>query len=419
MIAFHFPPCRGSSGLQRTLAFCKFLPKYGWNPLVLTVSAKAYSDVSDDQVSDVSPEVPVRRALALDTAKHLSFRGRYAGWMALPDRWVSWIPSALLQGLRLVRRYRPQVIWSTYPIATAHLIAYLLHKLTGIPWVADFRDPMIEINTQTGRRAPADPSIFRARSWVERLTARNSSRCVFVSHGALRIYVNRYRELPSSRTSLIPNGYDEEAFQDAERASPRRKSDSQQCLLLHSGTLYPTPDRDPTAFFMALGKLRASGTISPPTFKVILRATGYDAHYSEQIQRHGLDDIVLLKPAIPYREALAEMLNADGLLLFQGYTSNPAIPAKLYEYLRAQRPIYAMVDPNGDTAQALRSIGVGKIVPLVSEEQIASGLIEFLGELCNGRRHIANSDQIRDLSREATTRDLAHTLEVVASRALR
>lgn len=413
MVAFHFPPCRGSSGLQRALCFTRFLPAHGWNPIVLTAHPRAYTDVSDDQMQDVPSNVPVKRVSALDASRHLAFKGRYWSWTALPDRWLSWFFSALPAGLALVRRYRPKVIWSTYPIATAHLIGMALHRLTGIPWVADFRDPMIENNPVTGRRAPSDPRLYRSRSWVERHTIRHCARAVFVAPGAQRIYTERYASLSGSRCSLIANGYDEEAFRAAEQLSRKRPERSERLVLLHSGELYPTPDRDPGAFLGALSSLRAAGKISPANLKVVLRASAYDDEYRDRIRKSALEDLVYLEPAIRYREALAEMLEADGLLLFQGYTSNPAIPAKFYEYLRTGRPIFAMVDSEGDTAAALRAVGVGKIVPLVSKEQIACGLMEFLGALRNGSEPTSCSADFRAHSREAKAQQLAQVFESV------
>src|SRR5262245_46074308 len=132
MIAFHYPPLRGSSGIQRTLKFSRYLPAYGWQPLILTASSKAYAQVRYELLKCIPEKVLVQRAFALDTARHLAFRGAYLSWMALPDRWVSWWLGGVLAGLRLVRTYRPAILWSTYPIATAHLIGLTLHKLTGI-----------------------------------------------------------------------------------------------------------------------------------------------------------------------------------------------------------------------------------------------------------------------------------------------
>src|SRR5262245_14173538 len=98
MIAYHFPPLAGSSGIQRTLRFVQHLPSFGWDPCVLTAAPLAYERTSNDLLSDVPPNVPLKRAFALDTARHLSIGGRYPGFLALPDRWMTWRFDAVRQG---------------------------------------------------------------------------------------------------------------------------------------------------------------------------------------------------------------------------------------------------------------------------------------------------------------------------------
>jgi hypothetical protein len=101
MVAFHFPPCRGSSGLQRSLAFSRCLLSHRWTPVVISAHPAAYPEKGDDQLHDIPPGVRVYRPLALDTARHIAIRGRYFSWMALPDRWMSWAVFAIPVGLYL------------------------------------------------------------------------------------------------------------------------------------------------------------------------------------------------------------------------------------------------------------------------------------------------------------------------------
>jgi len=144
MIAYHFPPLHGSSGMQRTLRFARYLPDHGWEPIILAPSPRAYEQIDSGQLADIPQQVRIHRAFALDTARHLKVMGRYPRVLALPDRWVSWWLGAVPAGWYLIKKYKPDVIWSTYPIATAHLIGLTLQRLTGIPWMADFRDPMVQ-----------------------------------------------------------------------------------------------------------------------------------------------------------------------------------------------------------------------------------------------------------------------------------
>jgi glycosyltransferase involved in cell wall biosynthesis len=225
------------------------------------------------------------------------------------------------------------------------------------------------------------------------------------------MYADRYPKVPRTRWALIANGYDEESFSAAEQIVAERTKRQSSEVLVHSGTLYPSPDRDPSAFLVALTLLRQAGKIGPEKLKIVFRATGFDGYYRRLIDRYGLGDLVFLEPALPYREALAEMLSVTGLLLFQGHDSNPAVPAKLYEYIRAKRPIFAMVAPEGDTATTLEAFGVGKLVPLTNAEEIATGLLEFLQDIRDERSPIASFATINSQSRMFRTRELATLFE--------
>jgi glycosyltransferase involved in cell wall biosynthesis len=334
--------------------------------------------------------------------------GRYLGFSALPDRWVSWWPSAVWASLRLVRKYRPKAIWSTYPIATAHLIGWSVQRLTGLPWVADFRDSMTE------DEYPRDLRQRRVYRWLERKTVEACAKAVFTTPGAVRMYRERYPEVPSGRFALLPNGFDEENFVDAESLPPRR--DGGPLVLLHSGALYPS-ERDPRRFYGAVASLLREGRVDSRALRIVLRATGHDAHHRRLIEEAGIGEIVRLEPPLPYREALREMLDADGLLVFQARNCNHQVPAKIYEYMRARRPILALTDPAGDTAATLRSAGLDWIAPLDDEQAIEATLPEFVGAVREGRAAIASEAEVARHSRRARSGQLAAILDEIASTA--
>jgi glycosyltransferase involved in cell wall biosynthesis len=410
MVAFHFPPLRGSSGIQRTLKFAQYLLGFGWNPVVLTAHPRAFANAGDDQLGEIPDAVPVHRAFALDTSRHLAIRGRYPGMLALPDRWASWCLGAVPAGLRLAWRYRPDVIWSTFPIASAHLIGLCLHRLTGIPWVADLRDPM------TDEGYPSNPLTRRVYRWIERQTVSHCSVAVCTTPGAIRTYLARFPELPPERFALIENGYDEENF--AQAAVAEAAPAAGPFVLVHSGVIYPS-ERDPVPLFAALAALQAQGTLSPANFRLVLRATGHDAYLAELIREHGIAPLVTLAPHLPYREALAEMLNADGLLILQASNCNHQIPAKLYEYLRARRPILALTDPAGDTAATLRDAGIDTIAPLDATDAILQAIARFVPLALAGRAPLASSEVVAANSRRARSAQLARILDQVARSASR
>src|SRR5256885_3270780 len=130
IIAYHFPPCIGSSGLLRSEKFARYLPEFGWVPIVLTLHPRAYESVDYRTLAGIPKGLVVLRAFAVDARRHLSFRGWYADFLALPDRWASWVFGAVPAGLLAIRKHQVKAIFSTFPISSAVLIGFLLHRLT-------------------------------------------------------------------------------------------------------------------------------------------------------------------------------------------------------------------------------------------------------------------------------------------------
>jgi hypothetical protein len=404
MVAFHFPPAAMGSGHLRTLGFARHLPALGWTPVVLSASANAYPRVDPTGLAMVPPGCCVHRAFALDTRRHLGLRGKYPSFLAVPDRWATWWFAAVWRGLRLARDIRVDAIWSTYPVMTAHAIANTLSKRTGLPWIADFRDPVATSVSAINARAR------RAQKQLERHVVRHAARTVLTTPSAMHDYAERYPDAAREhRLAVIPNGYEESAFlgltpdmAGRSRAAPLR--------LVHAGSLY-ADGRDPVPFMTALTHLKDSGVISTDSIRVVLRASGFDAIYRHHIARLGLTGIVSMAPQIPNPEALREQAEADGLLLFQGACFNHQIPAKVYDYLRVGRPIFALLDERGDTAALLRRTGGAMLAPIEDVESIQDRLTQFLRLLRSRNTLKRNAEVIRGLSRAEGARQLVGLLD--------
>lgn len=405
MIAFHFPPAAMGSGHLRTLGFARYLPSAGWEPVILSARALAYPRTARIAAGTIPEGCKVHRALALDASRHLAIAGKYPGFLAQPDRWASWWPAAVATGLRLIRRHNVKAIWSTYPIMTAHCIARTLSGITGLPWVADFRDPV-----SSSVEAVNPYSVASQQRWECRVL-QDATRVVFTTPGALRTYAKRYPAAHAEgRLAVIENGYDEAAF----TALPTPPSQAGRPLVLvHSGLLY-ADGRDPTPFFAALARLRAAGTLGAADIHVVLRASGSEAAYAREIDRLGIGEMVTLAPAFSNREALEEQARADALLLFQGSRFDHQIPAKLYEYLRIGRPIFALVGERGDTAAILRSMASAELVPIDDVDAIATRLGAFLRALRAGQAPVASIATIAGYARSAGAARLAGMLGSVA-----
>lgn len=404
MIAFHFPPLRGSSGIQRTLRFVQHLPKYGWESLVLSAHPRAYDDTSVDQLGEIPAATVVRRATAFNAARHFSLSGRYPNWLALPDRWSSWILGAVPAGLAMIHKYRPDLIWSTYPIASAHVIGGHLARISGLPWIADFRDPMAQVGY------PSEAAQWRAFKRIEERALHRADRSVFTTPGAARFYAKRYPEVEATRIAVIENGYDEETFARVEEGFRKTPRHGRKVVLLHSGIIYPS-ERDPRALFSALAALKARGALNSENFVLRLRASGYDAMWAAQAHELGISDLIEISAPLGYREALLEMLDTDSLLVLQASNCNEQIPAKLYEYLRAGRPILALTDPEGDTAAVLRSAGLTSMARLDDQHAIETTLVAFLERVRNDSEPKAEPTVVASSSREGRAAQLARVMD--------
>lgn len=402
MIAFHFPPIQGSSGIQRTLGFARHLPEFGWQPIVLTAHPRAYPSTTNDLADRLPPDLQVIRAQAWDASRHFAIRGRYPAALARPDRWLSWWFGAVPAGLAAIRRLRPNALWSTYPIATAHHIGATLQAHSGLPWVADFRDPMAQDDY------PPDPVTRRHYADLDQRTVTQASRTFLTTPTAVADYRRRYPQ-HAHRIDLLENAFDDAAFRQAETSheadagplAPGRRT------LLHSGIVYPS-ERDPSQLFEALAHLQRTQPQVYEALQIRFRAPVHDRLLEDLARQHGVRQAVQILPALGYRDALAEMRRADGLLILQASNCNAQIPAKLYEYFRAQRPIIALTDPAGDTAACCRAAGIDTDAPLDDAIAIANRLTQFV----NGTLppSIAPAATIAQASRRARAQQLAAAL---------
>jgi glycosyltransferase involved in cell wall biosynthesis len=410
LIAYHFPPVQGSSGVQRTLRFAQHLPKYGWRPIVLSIDTRAYESTAQVVGNEAPAGLEVHRAFGFNTATQLSIFGRYPATLALPDRWATWRYWAVPNGMRIIREQRVDALWSTFPISTAHLIGLQLARKSRLPWLAEFRDPMWQSDW------PPEPRANRAWQALEREIFATAQRAIFVAPGAIEMYAERFPQIERRKFALVENGYDEETFRraaGAEQATPTATlgaAEDRPITLLHSGIIYSS-ERDPTQFFAAIAELKAQGAVSAKSLRIVLRASGTETNFRAELERLGISDIVQLQPSVDYVSALREMLTVDGLLILQAANCNAQVPAKLYEYLRADRPILALTDPKGDTARTLDAAGAGLVARLDSVADIREALPRFIRQIRSGDWRRASRETVAGYSREAQAAKLAALLD--------
>jgi len=184
------------------------------------------------------------------------------------------------------------------------------------------------------------------------------------------------------------------------------------------GLLYPI-ERDPKAFFRAVSQLLKEGKLDPTRVRIELRASGYEYAYQPMIRAEGIESIVHLLPPLPYREALQDSANADGLLLFQAACCNHQIPAKVFEYLRLAKPILALTSQAGDTATLLRQSGGASIADLADWQAIYRVLPEFLEAVGTQSHQQPNRSVVQGYNRREQAKNLARLLDELVAQTTR
>ena len=372
MVAFHFPPIAGGSGYLRTLKFAKYLPASGVQPTLLTVKPQVYAAYDKNAKPPLPETTHVERAFALDSRRAFAIKGKSLSLFSLPDRYWTWVPFAVAAGRRLIRERNIDAIFSTYPIASAHLIGLLLHRLTGKPWIADFRDPMWD--EFTGAKGLS----LSLRQRIEKAVLRRCTTAMVCTDAMYDLFCRRY---PDQKHKLmnIPNGFDDEDFQGLDIPASRAAG---PVRLLHTGLLEPV-DRDPVPFFKAV-KALCERRPGPAPVVVDLIAPSDEEYYNKVIAEMGLQGVINILSWRPYKKSLEAMAATDILLLFQGPSCFSQVPAKLYEYMRVGRPIMAITPAAGETGKLVLGTGSGRVVVHDDPEAIGKMLEEWVDSVQNG-----------------------------------
>jgi glycosyltransferase involved in cell wall biosynthesis len=238
IITYYWPPA-GGIAVQRITKFCKYLPDYDWEPIILTVKDGNYENMDPSMLSETKQIKKVYRALSIEP--HLFYhllvsrfhkRGktdkvvseavntrtslinRVAEHIRLnlfiPDTRIGWLHNAYRCGKKIIAELKPDIIFSTAPPYTPHLVARKLHKFSGIPWVADFRDPWVE-NTlyNTVNRLGLVVSINRL---LEKKVLTQASALTFTGQQLRDLYLSKLDNSHAANATVITNGYDEEDF---------------------------------------------------------------------------------------------------------------------------------------------------------------------------------------------------------------
>jgi len=396
MIALEFAPCR-SAGVQRTLRFSEYLKTHGWQPFIVTATENIYD--RRDSTLQVAPEVAkhVVQAKCEDASKKFSFKGRYFQWMTLPDRYWPWYFDAVRQASKIVEQKKPDLIWSTYPVLTAHLIAFKLKKKYHIPWVADFRDPLQCRYDQSAQR------YAWFKKWLEKKVVKHASKVVFTSDRSAQLYRELYPQESPNKFVTIENGFylPEKLIKAEGNQVVDTAFNSKKFQLLYSGSLYAN-GRSPEPLFKALSQLKKQNIIAADNFILTFRP-GKSTAFTALLTALDINDLVEFLPAISFEDSVREMQKASATVLIQDEIFHRQIPGKLYDYICVKKPILALTPANSATADVINKISFG--INANNDEEIIAAVS------CLIKTDIDCSENVSKYSRKSKTAELVQLFE--------
>jgi len=421
IIASNFPPIQ-SAGVYRTLRLVKYLPEFGWGLDVLTLSSSTLpqNTVTDSALLEQVPDgTNIYRAPArfpIEKFNQITGRSKSSGkaksnsikttststvglktknlspglfqklkdritlpWMT-PDRLVGWVAPAAKLGLSVMKNQSADVIYSSGPPWSNHLVAGRIVAASEIPWVADFRDPWVGNAFRPGRND--DSWAGRKHRQLESSVYENANMVIFNTQRALDDAVSRIGSELGRKSVVIPNGFDPADF-----AGPRTDQETRGgCTvdadpnagatpfhMIHTGAFYGKRNID--SLLTAIGELKQEGKLTADDLKLELIGR-VRAHEESLVARHSINDIVTLTNPVPHHECLQRLSRADMLLLVQ--TEAPlCIPGKLYEYIAIGKPVLTLA-AEGATADIVASEKLGPCIDPEDRSQLKTGLLDLI-----------------------------------------
>jgi glycosyltransferase involved in cell wall biosynthesis len=408
LVTMYFPPA-GGGGVQRPLKLATHLPTLGIETHVLAPDDPKW--LHRDEELRPPTQAFVHRARYLGPKARLpseELRGltgmdlalaqaRLAGRrLLLPDASVTWAPTAIPAAVRIVRSEGIDAVITTSPPLSMNLIGASVKKLTGVPWVADQRDSLVQ-NADRRFEKKSVQAKEKALERVVKLVATNADGIVAVSE-AIADELRGFD--PSGPVRVIPNGCDFDDFAGLEYTPGDR------FRITHTGSFFGK--RNPRAFLSAL----ASSGLDDVVARFVGDFRSVDREWVEELE---LGDRLELLDYLPHRQALELQRDSEAnlLLLPDAAGRGKVVPSgKIFEYLAAERPILAAVPTDGAAAKLVRETGAGIVVGPEDEKGIREALVGLHARWKSG--HLGNGyltdDERNRLSRTTRVEELADLL---------
>ncbi len=386
IVAYYFPPM-GLSGVQRVAKFARYLPLFGWQPTVLTVKPGGYFAYDDalldetlragvqvDRTGSIDPTRLFRRGATVSLPKEGSRQllSAVSQFCFQPDNKIGWYPAAVARGSERLKEGF-DLVFSSAPPYSGHLIAATLARRHGLPLVVDYRDAWV--------RNPRHVYPTRVHRWVneamERSVHRTASHVTAINE-TIAAGLGMPTDAPPPPVTVLPQGFDEADF----NVAPQRFS-GEKMTLCYSGVFYDA--QTPDVFLKALARQRAER----PDVRTRVRAVfvGLVPEASRALAaRLELGDDVEYAGYLPHEQVPSYLKGSDVLWMTIGERAGAEgiSTGKLYEYMGARKPILALV-PEGEAARTLRAYEAAEIVHPDDEKGTADALSRLFDQWKSGR----------------------------------
>ncbi len=378
IISYYWPPA-GGPGSQRAVKFAKYLPEFGWEPVVLSVRKGEFAYLDPSLESDVSASVIVHRTPSIEPflfykkmtglksdesipiaqlmQKKTGFKNRIFNWIRanlfVPDARIGWIPFARRAAKQIIRDHQINLIFITSPPHSSQLIGKYLHRKFKIPWVADFRDPWTDI--QYYKIANRNFFARKLDSHFEKSVIESANHITSVSRGLIQGFAEKINNDPEKFT-VLTNGYDPADFPD------QPVNGNKTFQILHTGNMNVT--QNPAALWKGL----ALWLNKQPDYRSSVRVKFIGRIHPEileNIRKNGLEDITEIESYKPHDQIIREIERSSLLLsVVPDVPDNTGIVlSKNFEYIGSGRPILIFGPPESDIGKIVRKFSNSLICP--------------------------------------------------------
>jgi glycosyltransferase involved in cell wall biosynthesis len=421
IITYYWPPS-GGAGVQRWLKFTKYLPEFGWEPVILTVDPDyaSYAQIDKTLNNDIAPNTKVFRTKTfelysiyrfLSKKKEIPYGGgsnedskslfnKFArfvrGNFFIPDPRRGWKRYAVKKALEIISEFNITDIITTGPPHSTHLIGLELKKRLNIRWVADFRDPWTDIYYY--KEFAHTRLVQRIDKRLEKRVLENADNVITVSNDLERILMSKIENpLGINKFHVIHNGYDESDFNGIKSTRTDKSF-----TITYTGTISDTYDM--SGFIQALTKV-----CKYHSDKIVMQFVGNVPDNIISIMTDlGLKKNLKITGYIPHSESINRLINSNLLLLVIPKVKNNKgiITGKLFEYLASLKPILCIAPEDGDAASIIKECNAGKTV----EYSKVNEMKEYIMSTVNKKDYSYNSG-LDNYSRKNLTHKLTRILE--------